>query len=140
VQHLGYRPKEPEAGSAVLAERQRPDGAMALVACDVLHLDGRSVMREPWRDRRKRLEDLVDGRQLPRTAGEHKGCRSSAVPGMSTWSTPGGAQRIAERVHDGGRRAGGGVLAGALWRFGSSACRVSRARPRLPRPSRATIV
>ncbi len=23
-------------------------------------------MREPWRDRRKRLEDLVDGRQLPR--------------------------------------------------------------------------
>jgi hypothetical protein len=25
-------------------------------------------MREPWRDRRKRLEDLLDGRQLPRIA------------------------------------------------------------------------
>lgn len=45
---------------AVFAERKRPDGAMALVLFDVLHLDGGSVMREPWRDRRKRLEDLVD--------------------------------------------------------------------------------
>lgn len=39
---------------------------MALVLFDVLSLHGRSVMREPWRDRRKRLEDLLDGRRLPR--------------------------------------------------------------------------
>ena len=26
----------------------------------------RSVMREPWHDRRKRLEDLLEGHQLPR--------------------------------------------------------------------------
>jgi ATP-dependent DNA ligase len=44
----------------VFAERKRPDGAMALVVFDVLHLDGGSVMREPWRDRRTRLEDLGD--------------------------------------------------------------------------------
>ena len=41
---------------------------MALVLFDVLHLKGKSVMREPWRDRRKRLEDLVEGQQLPRIA------------------------------------------------------------------------
>ena len=80
VQHLGDQPEEPEVGSAVFTERQRPDGAMALVVFDVLHLDRRSVMREPWRDRRKRLEDLVEGRQLPRTAGEHKGCSPRPEP------------------------------------------------------------
>ena len=47
VQHLGDQPEEPEVGRAVFTERQRPDGAMALVVFDVLHLDGRSVMREP---------------------------------------------------------------------------------------------
>ena len=76
VQHLGDQPEEPEVGSAVFTERQRPDGAMALVVFDVFHLDGRSVMRQPCRDRRKRLEDLVEGRQLPRIAGEHKSCCS----------------------------------------------------------------
>jgi ATP-dependent DNA ligase len=55
-----------EGIQAVFAERTRPDGAMALILFDVLHLDSRSIMREPWRDRRKRLEDLVDTRQLPR--------------------------------------------------------------------------
>src|SRR5262249_48383846 len=48
------------------AERKRADGAIALVLFDMLHLDDRSIMREPWRDRRKRLEDLVDGQQLLR--------------------------------------------------------------------------
>jgi hypothetical protein len=41
---------------------------MALVLFDLLHLGGKTVMREPWRDRRKRLEDLLEGRQLPRIA------------------------------------------------------------------------
>jgi len=39
---------------------------MALVLFDLLHLGSKSVMREPWRDRRERLDDLLDGRQLPR--------------------------------------------------------------------------
>jgi ATP-dependent DNA ligase len=30
---------------------------MALVLFDLLHFNGKNVMREPWRDRRKRLED-----------------------------------------------------------------------------------
>jgi ATP-dependent DNA ligase len=55
-----------EGIQAVFTQRKRPDGAMALVLSHVLQLNGRSVMPEPWRDRRKRLEDLVDGRQLPR--------------------------------------------------------------------------
>jgi ATP-dependent DNA ligase len=55
-----------EGIQAVFAERKRPDGAMALVLFDVLRLESRSIMREPWRDRRKRLEDLVGSRQLPR--------------------------------------------------------------------------
>src|SRR5262245_42888422 len=55
-----------EGIQAVFHERQKQGGDMAVVVFDVLHLDGRSVMAEPWRDRRKRLEDLVDGRQLPR--------------------------------------------------------------------------
>ena len=52
---------------AVFAERKRRSGDMALVLFDVLHLDGKSVMREHWRDRRKRLEDLLEDHQLPRT-------------------------------------------------------------------------
>jgi bifunctional non-homologous end joining protein LigD len=57
-----------EGIQAVFAERKRPGGDMALVLFDLLHLRGRSVMREPWRDRRKRPEDLLEGRQLPRIA------------------------------------------------------------------------
>jgi ATP-dependent DNA ligase len=41
---------------------------MAVVLFDVLHLDGQDVMREPWRDRRKRLEDVVEGAALPGVA------------------------------------------------------------------------
>jgi len=32
---------------------------MSLVLFDVLYVGGKSVMREPWRDRRQRLEDLI---------------------------------------------------------------------------------
>jgi ATP-dependent DNA ligase len=57
-----------EGIQAVFAERKRRGGDMALVLFDLLHVDGKSVMREPWRDRRKRLEDLLDDHQLPRIA------------------------------------------------------------------------
>jgi ATP-dependent DNA ligase len=53
---------------SVFTERNRIGGDMALVLFDVLHLQGRSVMREPWRDRRKRLEDLLQGHRIPRVA------------------------------------------------------------------------
>src|SRR5262245_46663266 len=36
---------------------------LSFLAFDVLHVDGREVMSEPWADRRKRLEDL--GARLP---------------------------------------------------------------------------
>jgi ATP-dependent DNA ligase len=52
----------------VVAERKCAGGEMVLVFFDLLHLRGKSVMRELWRDRRTRLEDLLDGRQLPRVA------------------------------------------------------------------------
>jgi ATP-dependent DNA ligase len=57
-----------EGIQAVFTERNRIGGDMALVLFDVLHLDGKSVMREPWRDRRKRLEDLLDGQRIARVA------------------------------------------------------------------------
>jgi len=57
-----------EGIQAVFAERKRAGGDMALVLFDVLRLGAKSVMREPWRSRRKRLEDLLEGHQLPRTA------------------------------------------------------------------------
>jgi hypothetical protein len=50
----------------VSTERKRLDGAMALVLFDMLQVRGKSITREPWGDRRKQLEDLFDGRQLPR--------------------------------------------------------------------------
>ncbi len=53
---------------AVFEERRRPDGDMALVLFDLLRLGRLDVMREPWRDRRKRLEDLVGDRAFPRVA------------------------------------------------------------------------
>ena len=56
-----------EGIQAVFAERPagRRHGA---VLFDLLYVQTKSVMREPWRDRRKRLEDLLDGRRLPRMA------------------------------------------------------------------------
>src|SRR5262245_34702725 len=51
---------------AVFEERHSNGGTMAFAAFDLLELDGRSVMREPWRDQRKRLESLFDGLSLPR--------------------------------------------------------------------------
>lgn len=50
-----------EGIQAVFAERNRVGGDMALVLFDLLHLRGKSVMGEPWRDRRKWLEDLLEG-------------------------------------------------------------------------------
>jgi bifunctional non-homologous end joining protein LigD len=41
-----------------LEARGRPDAQTCLLAFDVLALDGRELMAEPWTDRRKRLEDL----------------------------------------------------------------------------------
>ena len=54
-----------EGIQSVFAERGKVSGAMAVALFDVLHLDGQDVMREPWRDRRKRLEDLLAGREIP---------------------------------------------------------------------------
>ena len=55
-----------EGIQAVFAERDKPGGAMAFMAFDVLELAGHRVMRQPWRDRRKRLEDLFAAVTLPR--------------------------------------------------------------------------
>jgi ATP-dependent DNA ligase len=51
---------------AVLEHRRRPSDAMSLLAFDLLAAEGREIIAEPWRDRHKRLEDLVEGRGLPR--------------------------------------------------------------------------
>src|SRR5262245_12192777 len=55
-----------EGIQAVFEERNKGGGDMAFVAFDVLRLAGRDVMHEPWTSRRKRLEDLLDGRRLHR--------------------------------------------------------------------------
>ena len=52
----------------VLEARGRPDAATSFLAFDVLALDGREVMAEPWTDRRKRLEDLSVGLDSSRIA------------------------------------------------------------------------
>src|SRR5215468_8480505 len=39
---------------------------MSFMAFDLLTLNGQDVMREPWKDRRKRLEDLFAALTLPR--------------------------------------------------------------------------
>src|SRR5262245_2354025 len=43
---------------SVLEARRQRGGVTCFVAFDVLAIDGREVMREPWTDRRKRLEDI----------------------------------------------------------------------------------
>ena len=48
--------------------RGRAGSAMAFVGFDVLHVAGQDVMREPWRDRRKRLEDIAASETLPGVA------------------------------------------------------------------------
>jgi ATP dependent DNA ligase-like protein len=55
-----------EGIQAVFEERNRTGGAMSFLAFDLLELNGQEVMREPWSDRRKRLEDLFAIRKLER--------------------------------------------------------------------------
>jgi hypothetical protein len=55
-----------EGIQSVFTERKRIGGDLAFLAFDLLEIDGRSVMREPWTHRRKRLEDLLDGRRVER--------------------------------------------------------------------------
>jgi ATP-dependent DNA ligase len=57
-----------EGIQAVFIERNRVGGNLAFLAFDVLELDRKSVMREPWEHRRKRLEDLLAGATLPALA------------------------------------------------------------------------
>jgi len=49
----------------VFEARERRSQPMAFVAFDLLQLDGRDVMGEPWADRRKRLEDLGAALTIP---------------------------------------------------------------------------
>jgi ATP-dependent DNA ligase len=51
---------------------------MALVLFDVLHLDGKSVMRDPWHDRRERLEDVLEGHTLRHS---HRALRALQIRG-----------------------------------------------------------
>jgi bifunctional non-homologous end joining protein LigD len=55
-----------EGIQAVFEARNRIRGDMALLAFDVLELDGQRIMREPWEHRRQRLEDLLGRESLPR--------------------------------------------------------------------------
>jgi ATP-dependent DNA ligase len=55
-----------EGIQSVFTERNRIDGDLAFLAFDLLEIDGQSVMREAWTHRRKRLEDLLDGRRVER--------------------------------------------------------------------------
>jgi hypothetical protein len=51
---------------AVFEERHRIGGDISFMAFDLLKLDGQDVMREPWKDRRKRREDVFASLTLPR--------------------------------------------------------------------------
>src|SRR5262245_15364165 len=54
-----------EGIQAVFEERNREGGDMSFMAFDLLTLNGHNVMREPWTDRRKRLEDVFASITLP---------------------------------------------------------------------------
>jgi ATP-dependent DNA ligase len=55
-----------EGIQAVFEERNREGGDMSFLAFDLLTLNGQDIMREPWTNRRKRLEDLFVIVSLPR--------------------------------------------------------------------------
>jgi ATP dependent DNA ligase-like protein len=53
---------------SVLEARGRRDGVTCFLAFDVLAVDGREVMAEPWTDRRKRLKGIGSGLDSKRIA------------------------------------------------------------------------
>ena len=57
-----------EGIQSVFAHRGPAGSAMAFVGFDVLRVGAHDVMREPWRDRRKRLEDVAASATLPGVA------------------------------------------------------------------------
>lgn len=60
------KPVRAMATRVLFEERNRVGGDMSVLAFDLLELNGQDVMREPWKDRRKRLEDVFAGLVLPR--------------------------------------------------------------------------
>ena len=87
-----------EGIQSVFAERGKVSGAMAVALFDVLHLDGQDVMREPWRDRRKRLEDLIAGAALPGVAVVPT---TADIGGLwDLWVTEGGGEGIVLKEPD----------------------------------------
>jgi bifunctional non-homologous end joining protein LigD len=58
---------------SVLKARGRRDGVTSFVAFDLLQVAGEDLIREPWADRRKRLEDLGP-------FSSHRGSRSCPSP------------------------------------------------------------
>jgi bifunctional non-homologous end joining protein LigD len=81
-----------EGIQSVFEARGQAGSAMAVVLFDVLHVGGQDVMREPWRDRRKRLEDLAAGAALP---GVTIVPTTEDITGLwDLWVTEGGGEGI----------------------------------------------
>ena len=55
-----------EGVQRVFVERSRAAGDLSVVVFDCLELGGGSIIREPWRDRRKRLVDILENAGLSR--------------------------------------------------------------------------
>lgn len=113
-----------EGIQAVFTERQKVGGDMAFMAFDILDLEARRVLREPWRDRRKRLEDLFRRRDAAVPMIDD-------APGLyDAWTAMGGEGIVLKDR--------GSPL--SAWRAVARVAQVEtrmRARPRTPRKLRA---
>ena len=69
-----------------------------VVLFDVLHLNGEDVMREPWRDRQKRLEDIAASATLP--GGAIVPTTEDAAALWDLWVIRGGGEGIVLKEPD----------------------------------------
>ncbi len=77
---------------SVFEARGTAGSAMAVVLFDVLHLSDHDVMREPWRDRRKRLADVFSDAALPNVTIVPT--TENAADLWDAWVTRGGGEGI----------------------------------------------
>jgi bifunctional non-homologous end joining protein LigD len=81
-----------EGIQSVFEARSTAGSPMAVVLFDVLEVGGQDVMREPWRARRKRLEDLAADAPLP---GVTIVPTTDDIAGLwDLWVTKGGGEGI----------------------------------------------
>jgi bifunctional non-homologous end joining protein LigD len=95
--------------SEAAVRRRMSDTPVTLMLFDVLHLDGRSLLEQPWEERRARLEELALAGPSWRTPPVHRGHGGAFLQATKDQGLEGLVAKRADSPYEPGRRTGAWV-------------------------------